>query len=182
MFSVLGAVSKSLVLVAALTACAPIEMGPAADPPRAVFRDETRGKEIVLDLARMRIERDGQSAPVEDCSNAEYFCLRAADWFAFAYPRSCPSQSRLAGGWSVGGFTVEYAAPSVHRPAGSGLYFSRSVPGGQFLYDMDFGLAGITFSRVPPHDREWQGANVVYSRGYPGRNPPPRLFACSPEP
>lgn len=170
------------ILAMGLAGCAAgSERGPVVEPSRTVFRDATGGRQIVLDRARMTIERDGRSVAVEDCSNDEYFCLRAEDWFVFAYPRRCPSLSEIDQGLRLGGLIIENRAPSPHRPSGSGLYFSRSVPRGQFVYDMDLGLVSLTLSSVQPHDPRWEGPEEVYSRTSHDRSPPAPLFACSPQ-
>lgn len=172
-----------LVIVTALLAgCAslPSEQRFVGGSNRLVFRDTNSQREIVLDLAHLTIERDGRSTSLVDCSTGEYFCLRAEDWFAFAFPKICPSESERDRGLHVGGLVVELRAPTLHRPPGSGLYFSRSVPGGQFQYDSELGLTALTFSSVSPVDPAWRGPDIVYSRVSLDRSPPLRLMACSP--
>ncbi len=155
--------------------------GASAQPVgRYAFVNSRSEDTIILDFARMQVERNGRSEPLEDCSNSELYCLASGDWLRFAFPITCPTFSERRAGWDAEDFHISYEAPSRHRPTGSGRYYARSTGAAPFLYDMQFGWVGLTFSALPPENPAYDGPEAVYSRGSVTNPDLAPLFPCTP--
>ena len=145
---------------------------PSTVAPDTVYRSSLGGRTIVVSPSALVIGDVRTS--LEDCSDAEYHCLRSDAGFYAMFPKVCPK-----GDWfPASGSPMKLVASYPHSRGGT--YINRSSS--KFAYDWDqaYGLVTIyygaevwsDFSNFPDSTRQKDFAYVRQGRS--------SLFSCRP--
>lgn len=141
---------RARLLAAGLSLLPLASCGVETIPP--VQSASSRSDRLVIDLGEGVAKTAKWQAPIENCSNEEFNCLRVSGRMDIAFPRSCRT-AKESTTWEspVGKFRM--VSPQAHSGAPFGSYVAEKYPKVLLFYRSGVGFSEVRVVKASPYEQ-----------------------------